>query len=111
VKTVSLTDVAAVIRSKNAGPYELTLDIMFKEEEDYLYIKKINFFNTERISQLYDVTADKITNIIYFDPALAVKITMIRPIVSGSFGDTDVYGAQQHAPLLAIKIPMTETLT
>lgn len=111
MKTVFLTDVAAVIRSKNAGPYELTLDIMFKEEKAYLYIKKLNFFNAELISQLYDVTADKITNITYFDPALAVKITMIRPIVSGSFGDTDVYGAQQYAPLLAIKLPMTETLT
>jgi len=27
---------------------------------------------------------------------------------SGSIGETDVYGAQQHAPLLDIKIPYEE---
>ena len=39
-------------------------------------------------------------NIIYFDPAKAVKITIVRPIPSGSLGETDVYGAQQHSPLI-----------
>ena len=29
-----LTDIASVIRSKNSGPYELTLDIIFNEFED-----------------------------------------------------------------------------
>ena len=28
-------DVALVIRSKNAGPYELTFDLMFPNEEIY----------------------------------------------------------------------------
>jgi hypothetical protein len=28
---------------------------------------------------------------------------MRRPVVSGSPGDSDVYGAQQHAPLLDIE--------
>ena len=106
MKTKPIRDVAAVIRSKNSGPYELTLDILFNSEEDYLHVKKINFFNAELISQLYGVSADKIIKIVYFDPAYAVKITMVRPVVSGSIGDTDIYGAQQHAPLLNIKIPI-----
>jgi len=33
--TTKLTDIAGVIRSKNAGPYELTLDIIFKERDVY----------------------------------------------------------------------------
>jgi hypothetical protein len=111
MNTVSLPEMADVIRSKNAGPYELTLDILFKNEKDYLYVKKINFFNAELISQLYGITTHKITRIIYFDPAWAVKITLIRPLVSGSIGDTDVYGAQQHAPLLVLKIPIPEAIT
>ena len=32
---VRLIDIAAVIRSKNAGPYELTLDIVFTDREWY----------------------------------------------------------------------------
>jgi len=36
--------------------------------------------------------------------ALAVKIVMDRPVVSGDIGDCDVYGAQQHAPLLDLEL-------
>ena len=30
-----LTDITDVVRSKNSGPYELTLDIMFKTFDDF----------------------------------------------------------------------------
>ena len=106
MKKVAITDIASVIRSKNAGPYELTLDIMFKREEDYMYAKEICFFTKEHIAGIYGISADKIINVVYFDPAWAVKISMVRPVVSGAIGETDVYGAQQHAPLLGLKIPV-----
>ncbi|MEN6319926.1 MAG: DUF4387 domain-containing protein [Syntrophaceae bacterium] len=108
MKTVPLTELASVIRSKNAGPYELTLDIMFKREEDYLYVKKIQFFNSDIVAHIYGISPQDIINIIYFDPAWAIKISLIRPVVSGAIGETDVYGAQQHAPLLYIQIPIKE---
>jgi len=44
--------------------------------------------------------------VIFFDPSLAVKIGLPRQIRSGSPGDTDVYGAQQHAPMLGIDLDM-----
>ena len=40
--------------------------------------------------------------VIYFEPSLAVKATLRRLVASGAPGDTDIYGAQQHAPLLGI---------
>ncbi|MBF6597024.1 MAG: DUF4387 domain-containing protein [Fermentimonas sp.] len=95
-----LTDVASVIRSKNSGPYELTFDIIFKEFEMYEKIKDAKLFNSSMFASLYNIPESKIMNIIYFDPAKAVKITIIRPIPSGSLGETDVYGAQQHSPLI-----------
>ena len=82
-----LTDITDVVRSKNSGPYELTLDIMFNEN---------------LICDLYKITPDKIINIIEFKPAKSIKVTIKRPICSGNLGETDVYGAQQHAPLLDI---------
>ena len=30
-----LRDIAKVVRSKNAGPFEITLDIIFKSKEDF----------------------------------------------------------------------------
>lgn len=105
---VPITQVAAVIRSKNAGPYELTLDIMFKNEADYRYVKEIGFFTRDLLAGLYGISVDKILDVIHFDPASAVKCTMVRPLVSGAPGDADIYGAQQHAPLLGLMIPMRE---
>jgi hypothetical protein len=108
VKTVPITERAAVIRSKNAGPYELTLDIMFKNEGDYVYLRERQFFTRELIARIYGISIDKIITIVYFDPAWAIKISVVRHVVSGSIGDTDVYGAQQHAPLLKLEIPVME---
>ena len=36
----------------------------------------------------------------------AFKATIPRRIPSGDVGDTDIYGAQQHAPLLDVDIPL-----
>src|SRR5271157_5348003 len=105
MKKVPLIELAAVIRSKNAGPYELTVDILFKQEQDYLFLKQKRFFTKELFAQLYGVPTDQIINVVYFDPAAAVKCTMVRAVVSGSPGDNDIYGAQQHTPLLGLKIP------
>ncbi|NSW87302.1 MAG: DUF4387 domain-containing protein [Syntrophobacteraceae bacterium] len=108
MKTVPLSELAVVIRSKNAGPYELTLDVLFKSEEVYRFLKSIGFFTRELMAELYGLPIERIFHIIYFDPAAAVKCTLQRPVVSGSPGDTDIYGAQQHAPLLDLKVPARE---
>lgn len=101
---VKLREIAGIIRSKNAGPYELTLDIMFNDFDLYRKVKQAGAVNKEFMCRLYGISPDKILDIINFDPAGAIKITMIRPTVSGDVGDTDIYGAQQHAPLLDAEI-------
>ena len=100
--TVHLTDIAGIIRSKNSGPYELTLDIMFTTRAWYERVRDAGVINEAVICDLYRITADKIINIIHFEPANAIKITIVRPLCSGDLGETDVYGAQQHAPLLGL---------
>lgn len=90
-------DVALVIRSKNAGPYELTLDLMFPDAETYDEVR--NSITKEKIAALYKIDANQVLSIVHFAPAHAVKITMVRPRASGDLGETDVYGAQQHTPL------------
>ena len=102
----SICSLAQVIRSKNAGPYELVLDILFKTHEDYQRVKASEQLTPQLIARLYNVKPDFIHRIIWFDPANAVKIVMPRDIISGNVGDNDVYGAQQHAPLLSIEFDL-----
>ena len=103
---IKLTDIASVIRSKNSGPYELTLDIIFNTFEDFKRVSDGGFISEELICTLYNITPDQIVGIIAFPPAKAIKATIKRPLCSGDLGETDVYGAQQHAPLLNLEFDM-----
>lgn len=99
---VNITDVARVIRSKNSGPFEITFDIMFKSPQWFEYFCEKDIISRDLICRLYNVDEEKILAIVHFKPANAIKFTLKRRIPSGSPGETDIYGAQQHAPLLGI---------
>ena len=51
-----LTDITDVVRSKNSGPYELTLDIMFKTFEDFEKVCAAKAINENLICDLYKIT-------------------------------------------------------
>ncbi len=98
----SILKAARVIRSKNSGPYELTLDIIFKDKRYFDLFRKRGIVTKASVAALYKRPVKDILKLLYFEPATALKITMRRPIPSGHPGETDIYGAQQHAPLLRI---------
>jgi hypothetical protein len=104
MRTVPLRDVAQVIRSKNAGPFELTLDVLFGDEALYRRVRDAGVFTAAAVAALYRVPASSVLKVVHYDPALAVKMTLARPLVSGALGESDVYGAQQHAPLLDMEL-------
>ncbi len=95
-----LKDIANVIRSKNAGPFELTLDVLLKDEEMFEKLKAANVINKAVIAKLYQIPETDVLSIVYFPNAKAIKATIVRPLASGALGERDVYGAQQHAPLV-----------
>ena len=95
-----LKDVATVIRSKNAGPFELTLDVLIREEETFEKMRAANIINEQVIAELYKIPVEDVLGIVYFPNARAIKATIVRPLASGAMGERDVYGAQQHAPLV-----------
>ncbi len=101
---MKLLELAKVIRSKNAGPFWITLDIMFGSKDIYEKVKATGILNRELISKLYNVDIDRVKFFTY-DPAFAFKASIKRKTGSGGIGDNDIWGAQQHAPLLYLNIP------
>ena len=97
---VNLRDIASVIRSKNAGPFELTFDVILKDDESFELLHKNNVINASVIAKLYCITDAEVVDIVYFPNARAVKATIVRPCASGALEERDVYGAQQHGPLV-----------
>ena len=100
----TLADIAKVIRSKNAGPFEITFDVMFDEQRLYELVKRSGVINAARIAQLYNVRHDDVLVCRPYDAALAFKITLRRPVGSGDITDRDVYGCQQHVPLTRLEV-------
>ena len=103
---VKLTDITDIIRSKNAGPYELTFDLMFKTREWFEKVCQTKVIDEKLICEKYKIQPEDIIKIVEFAPANAIKITIKRPISSGNLGETDVYGAGQHAPLLDLEFEL-----
>ncbi|MBI4636451.1 MAG: isochorismatase family protein [Candidatus Rokubacteria bacterium] len=103
--TRRLAELARVIRSKNAGPFEITLDLIFPDRATYDAVKRTGYFTRERVAALYRIPPDQVYEVVFYDPALALKLTVARQTAQGSVGERDTYGAQQHAPLLGIELP------
>lgn len=102
-KKKNILQVARVIRSKNSGPFELTLDIMFKEKRYFDLFRERKIITARKIARLYRIPESDVLKIVYFEPSQAIKVTIKRKIPSGAPGDTDIYGAQQHVPLFDLE--------
>ncbi|UQZ88152.1 DUF4387 domain-containing protein [Deltaproteobacteria bacterium Smac51] len=101
-----LIELADVIRSKNSGPYEITFDIIFKEETMFQKAAASGVFNKKLFADLYHLKEEDVISVVNFPPAKAIKATIVRPMASGNLGEADVYGAQQHGPMLGIEFEM-----
>ncbi len=100
-----LREIAKACKSKNAGPFEITIDVMFDDAGMFEAVKRTGIITPALFARLYNVPVDRI-QFSEYAPAYAFKASFERPIPSGAVGDTDVYGAQQHAPLLDVDIPI-----
>jgi hypothetical protein len=99
-----LIDIAKVLRSKNAGPLQVTFDIMFENKESYKRVINSGVISEDEIARIYGVDKNDVL-ITKYDIVNSIKITIPRRYISGELLDNDVYGCQQHVPLSDILIP------
>ena len=88
---MKLWQVAKLIRSKNAGPFELTFDVILKDRKTYEKVRDAKVINAEWFARTYRLKPEVVA-IINYDAASAIKITIPRPTISGDIDDTDVFG-------------------
>ena len=99
----TLFDLCSLIRSKNAGPFVLTFDVMFSSKENYERAKRSQPLTRGVLAAIYRQREEDIT-LVYHDHALAIKASMPRPIFQGELRDGDCYGGQQYVPLLDLEV-------
>jgi hypothetical protein len=100
-----LADLAAVVRSKNAGIHYVTVDVMFHDRATYEAVKASGALSRAVVADRYGLDPDAVRFFTY-DAGLAFKATLPRDHPAGSPRDRDLYGAQQHVPLLDVEVPV-----
>lgn len=100
---MKLWEMTRLIRSKNAGPFELTFDIIFKNSAGYEKVRDAKIISSQWIADTYGVEKSMV-KVIEYPAAKAIKVTIPRPVISGDILDSDVYGGQQHGPFVELDI-------
>lgn len=100
----TISDLADSVRSKNAGPFQITFDLFFEDPDNYASVRDSGVITPEKISELYDVPEEDVLGIYHVDNITAIKFSIKRPIQSGHPSDSDIYSAQQHSPLLDVEV-------
>lgn len=100
-----LQELAKTIRSKNAGVNKITFDIIFRERSTYEQVCRSGVLSRAAVARLYRIPEERISDCVEYPPGNAIKFTIYRERPSGSAGDSDIFGAQQYAPLLDLEIP------
>ena len=104
---VPLHQLASIIRSKLAGPFRVTFDVIFPDEATYRSVVAANVLTREKIAAIYRVPEAQISSLFHVPMANAIKFTMTRKL-DPVFSTSDSHGAQQHAPLLDVLVPVED---
>lgn len=104
-----LWELAKLIRSKNAGPFLLTFDIMFDNADTYYLVRDSDALTNVTIGRLYGLDPADVS-VIPYDAAFSIKATIPRPTVSGNLDDGDVFGGQQYGPLVDLEISVGDRI-
>lgn len=101
---MTLGEVATLIRSKNAGPFMLTIDIMFDDPAVFRRVVDSGVMQPATLAEQFGV--DPATLALYVvEPALAIKVSFPRLHPSGDLADGDIFGGQQFSPLVDLEVP------
>ena len=69
----TLSDLAEVIRSKNAGPFIVTFDILFETQETFEAVRSAGMLSRQAVCGLYGVSDNELLGFDFYPFARAVK--------------------------------------
>jgi hypothetical protein len=99
-----LDDLALEVRSKNAGPFWMTLDVFLPDDDAYRTADAM--ITLDVVARLYQVAPESLR--IFRIPELrVVKVSFPRPLPQGSLHDRDMHAGQHHVPLANTVVPGT----
>ena len=90
-------DIAAKVRSKNAGPFWLTIDVFCADSAAFTRLSQ--GLKDTAVARLFQITPDSLLRFDISDLKV-IKFSLPRPAIQGARADRDMHGAA-FAELLA----------
>ncbi|WP_433063911.1 DUF4387 family protein [Dactylosporangium sp. CS-033363] len=94
----------STFRTRNAGAFLVSADMVFKTEEAYVRWRDSGAINAEAVAALLKVDPATV-QVIDYPAANAIKVTLPRRTIAGGPDDTDLDSAAQFVPLLSLRLP------
>jgi len=98
-----LRDFAKLMRSKNAGPFQLTIDVMMENRADYDHVVASRLLTAKSVGDLLGVEP-QLVQVFEYAPALAIKVSLPRALSVGDPMDNDLFGGQMFGPLVNLEL-------
>ena len=95
-------DIAARVRSKNAGPFWLTIDIFC--DDDKAFERLCAALSSEAVARAFQVETPDLHR---FDMAdlRVIKLSLPRPVTQGARADRDMHGASFAEIVAGLALP------
>ena len=98
-----LRDVSRYVRSKNAGPFWITLDLFFDGEDNYVRFVDAPALSAEGVARIYGVDPAHVRRY-PVDSLQVLKISFPRQTPQGGPHERDMHGGQQYVRLLDLEL-------
>ena len=98
-----LKDVARHVRSKNAGPFWITIDIFFRSDDDFRRYASSSALGSKAVGALYGIPVHLLKRF-EVPELLVVKLSYPREKPQGGAFERDMHGGQQYVRLLDVEV-------
>jgi hypothetical protein len=94
-----LYDAAAIVRSKNAGPFTVTVDIFFDDLALFDTARASRLLTPAGVAAAYGVPVGTVKGVHWDERILGAKVSLLRWSSSTDPFCADLFGAHLHTPL------------
>lgn len=96
---MNLYDCTTIIRSKNAGPFTVTIDLFFPDEANFELARSSQLLTTQGVASAYGIDESQVVGIYWDERILAGKVSIRRWSTCNDPWCPDLFGAHLHTPL------------
>ena len=99
----SVAEICRYVRSKNAGPFWITVDLFFRTRDDFDRYAGAPELSAAAVAGVFGVDAARMRRFALPDLHV-VKFSYPRTSAQGGRVERDMHGGQQYVPLLAVTV-------